>query len=336
MAALSRLRKVGGLAFKRPVVTGVVVALIAVTVGGGLLAWHVATGRSLTNDAALRAGARTLNTEVPTSAGPADTPTPTPTPVASPTAAAASNPAPAAATAPPPAHFATLPPGAQLPSSAQCASWVEARAIRENKPINAAANLTTGHRLTPDFLPASDDPRANPQMGARVDGAFKGTTQQVLRWAACKWGIDEDIVYAQAAKESWWHQPNLGDWGTDASACAPGHGLGADGRPGVCPQSFGILQNRYPYERGSWPGIGASTAMNADTAYAIWRVCFEGWERWLNDVERGSQYGAGDAWGCVGRWFSGRWHTAPSDQYSAAVRDYLSQRIWERGNFQEA
>jgi len=205
----------------------------------------------------------------------------------------------------------------------------------ENKRLNAAANQTTGQHLSADFFPTSDDPRANTQIGARVDGAFRGTTQQILRWAACKWGVDEDLVYAQAAKESWWRQSSLGDWGSDASACAPGHGLGADGKPGLCPQSFGLLQNRYPYERGSWPGIATSSAMSADTAYAIWRVCFEGWERWLNDVERGSQYGGGDAWGCVGRWFSGRWHTAPSDQYIAAVKDYLNQQIWLQGSFQE-
>lgn len=53
--------------------------------------------------------------------------------------------------------------------------------------------------------------------------------------------------------------------------CPPGHGLGRDGKPGLCPQTYGILQNRYPFERASRPGIGRSTAMNADTAYAIWR-----------------------------------------------------------------
>ena len=75
--------------------------------------------------------------------------------------------------------------------------------------------------------------------------------------------------------------------------------------------------------------------MTADTAYAIWRACFEGYERWLNDVDRGRQYEAGDAWGCVGRWFSGRWHTAPGEQYTAAVQSYLSQKIWQQANFQE-
>jgi autotransporter family porin len=170
---------------------------------------------------------------------------------------------------------------------------------------------------------------------ASLDGAFTGTTQEILRWTACKWGIDENLVYAQAAVESWWRQTTQGDFGSDASACAPGHGLGADGQAGQCPQSFGILQNRYPFARSTRPGIARSTAMNADTAYGIWRACFEGYEHWLNDVERGRQYGAGDALGCMGRWFSGRWHTAPAEQYVAKVKDYLARRIWETPDFQE-
>ena len=96
-------------------------------------------------------------------------------------------------------------------------------------------------------------------------------------------------MFAQAAIESWWQQGTLGDWTTDASRCAPGRGLGVDGQAGQCPESFGILQNRYPYEQTAWPGIATSTAMNADLGYAIWRVCFEGYEAWLNTVERGQR-----------------------------------------------
>ena len=73
--------------------------------------------------------------------------------------------------------------------------------------------------------------------------------------------------------------------------------------------------------------------MNADTAYAIWRACFEGYELWLNDVERGQPYTAGDAWGCVGRWFAGRWHASGADGYGAAVRSILTQRTWEQPGF---
>jgi autotransporter family porin len=233
-----------------------------------------------------------------------------------------------------PARFTTLGPGSALPSGAQCATWVRAQPYPENKGVNRTANQTTGHHIGSDFF-GGDDPRANGVIGPRVDGQFTGTTGQILRWAACKWGIDEDMVFAQAAIESWWRQDTMGDWSSDASRCAPGRDLGVDGKPGQCPESFGILQNRYPYEKSAWPGIASSTAMNADLAYAIWRVCFEGYEGWLNTVERGRDYAAGDAWGCFGRWFSGRWHTDAAEGYIGRVRDYLNQRIWTTPNFQQ-
>jgi autotransporter family porin len=67
----------------------------------------------------------------------------------------------------------------------------------------------------------------------------------------------------------------------------------------------------------------------------IWRSCYEGNQTWLNDVERGRQYAAGDAWGCFGRWFSGRWYTQPAVDYIASVQDYMNQRIWEVDYFQQ-
>jgi hypothetical protein len=231
-----------------------------------------------------------------------------------------------------PAYFHTLPPGAALPSGAQCARWVRARPVAENKHMNASYDKATGEPVGPGFL-AGDAPQADQLIAPRIHGDFTGTTAEILRWAACKWGIDQDIVYAQAAVESWWRQTTLGDW--ESGGCPPGHGPGVDGKPGLCPQSWGILQDRYPYEQGSWPGIAASTAMNADTAYAIWRSCFDGYETWLNTVQHVGTYRAGDAWGCVGRWFAGRWHTAPAQQYIASVRKYLRERIWLQPGFQE-
>jgi hypothetical protein len=75
--------------------------------------------------------------------------------------------------------------------------------------------------------------------------------------------------------------------------------------------------------------------MNADTAYAIWRSCYDGYETWLNTVQRGSQYSKGHVWGCVGRWFAGRWLTAPALQYIAKVKQYRQERIWETPDFQQ-
>ena len=233
-----------------------------------------------------------------------------------------------------PSRFATRPPGAGLPSGSQCAAWVNARPRKENKGVNRRYNQATGQRVDPRMF-SGNDPRAAQRPAPRIDGRFTGTTEEVLRWAACKWGVDEDLVKAQAAIESWWRQDTKGDFGTDPDRCPPGHGLGVDGRPGQCPESYGILQNRYPYMASAFPGAVDSTAMSADLAYGIWRMCFEGYETWLNTVERGQRYRAGDAWGCVGRWFSGRWHTEAGEQYVARVRDYLRQRIWEKSHFQQ-
>jgi putative cell wall-binding protein len=216
-------------------------------------------------------------------------------------------------------HFSTLPPGSPLPDDATCAA--EVTAAPEDRPDNASANTTPGAQkgLTtpyPDF--------------ARVDGNYTGTTDEIIQWAACKWGIDEDIARAQVAVESWWHQDTLGDWGTDATACAPGYPIGVDpsGHPGQCPQSVGLLQVRYPYWTNGFPQVEHSTAYNVDYAYAAWRACFEGDDTWL-----GGSYGPGDAWGCVGLWFSGRWHDSGATTYIAKVQSYLSQRVWQQPQF---
>jgi hypothetical protein len=218
-----------------------------------------------------------------------------------------------------------------LPSQEQCAAWVRALPVSaEVKAVNHAANATAGAPI----------PGAT-GVQARITGAFTGTTEQILRWTACKWGVDEDIVKAQAAAqaqaavESWWHMDNEGDWGTDATRCAPGHGLGADGRPGQCPESWGMLQIRYPYNTAAFPYAITSTAFNADYAYAQFRACFTGAWTWLNTVERTGTYAAGDAWGCLGVWFSGRWHNAGADGYITRVKGYLDQRIWTTPSFQQ-
>ena len=221
-------------------------------------------------------------------------------------------------------RFQTLPPGSPLPSDEECAARV--RPAAEVRPGNTTFNQTAGHPT-----PANADPN-NPRFG-RVTGSFTGTTDEIIQWVACKWGIDEDMVRAQAAKETYWLQHNLGDFGTDASRCLPGHPIGADGKDGHCPESIGIMQVRYPYFQSTITDAIASTAYNLDLAYALWRTCFEGEEQWLNTVDRGQPYQAGDQWGCVGAWFAGRWYTQPAKDYISAVQGYVEQRIWTTPGF---
>jgi hypothetical protein len=218
-------------------------------------------------------------------------------------------------------HFSTLPVGATLPSDEECAARV--RPVAEIRPANAPYNSVRG-----------DGPKQTlNRFYARVTGNFTGTTDEIIQWAACKWGIDEDIVRAQAAKESGWFQQNRGDFTSNPDVCVPGHGIGVDGRPGECPESIGIMQVRYQYLTPAFPMATDSTAYNLDAALAARRSCFEGNEPWLNTTDRGADYAAGDLWGCVGMWFAGRWHTTDADTYMTAVQDYLIRRIWTAPEF---
>jgi autotransporter family porin len=226
-------------------------------------------------------------------------------------------------------YFATLPPGAALPSGAYCANIVNSSPLPENRPANKPFNSREGRHVGARFL-ATDSPAAQ-NLASRVNGDFTGTTIDILRWAACKWGIDQDIVFAQAAAESWWQQDTLGGWTTDAADCPPGNKPGQDGKPGQCPVTYGILQNTYG--NGGWPAIARSTAMNADAAYAIWRACYDGYETWLNTMPRGGQYHKGDVWGCLGAWFAGQWLNPPALGYIAQVKEYLREKIWLKPDF---
>jgi autotransporter family porin len=170
------------------------------------------------------------------------------------------------------------------------------------------------------------DPRANVELRPRVDGAFAGTTDEILQWAACKWGIDEDIARAMAVQESNWHQGARADLAHEPARCVAG-----DVPP--CPTSFGLFQIKWTVFPGTYPAAAESTAFNADYTFAVLRSCYEGHERWLNDVERGRDYARGDLWGCLGRWYAGRWHTPAADAYIAHVQERLAARDWAMPDF---
>jgi hypothetical protein len=144
----------------------------------------------------------------------------------------------------------------------------------------------------------------------RVTGRYRGTTDDILEWAAHKHGIREDLVRAVAVKESWWRMDTVGDDG----------------------DSFGIMQMRRPFHC-CLPFMARATAFNADYWGAIVRAYFDGRMRWLNDVERGREYRRGDMWGSVGAWFAGRWHTPGARAYIADVRRIMRERTWRRREF---
>ncbi|MCC6236378.1 MAG: hypothetical protein IT299_02245 [Dehalococcoidia bacterium] len=162
----------------------------------------------------------------------------------------------------------------------------------------------------------------NSTFATRIDGNFTGTTDEILQWAACKWGFGEDITRARAVTESYWQQSAAGDNTSSASTCAQ------IGKSAPCAESYGILQVRFTAHAGTYPASVNSTAFNADYALAVLRTCYEGGYTWLQNG-----YGAGDEWGCVGLWFSGNWRDQGALNYISVVQGHLSGRTWEQSGF---
>jgi hypothetical protein len=176
---------------------------------------------------------------------------------------------------------------------------------RETRPDNRAANHNTLSASQLDYFRATDSSMPSRYKDA-IDGAFTGTTDEVIQWAAYKWGLDPQLLRAAAAVESWWHMSTVGDNGS----------------------SFGLFQIREPYHCCQRFAQG-STAFNADYYGAIVRSYYDGTQTWLNTVSgNGRGYGAGDLWGSVGYWASGRWHDANAEAYAAKVRADLASQPW--------
>lgn len=177
----------------------------------------------------------------------------------------------------------------------------------EPRPGNREANLRTpSRRMLRSFRRWSELPRAYKR---RVSGGYTGTTDEILQWGARKWGFSPDILRAVGVIESWWTMEAVGDDGN----------------------SFGIMQ----VKRGShccFPATRRSTAFNVDYYGAWLRAAYDGRFRWLNTVPRGERYRAGDLWGSVGLWYSGRWRLG-TGEYIGRVKNVIRQRVWRRANF---
>ncbi len=229
---------------------------------------------------------------------------------------------------------ATLPPGSALPSDSACAARV-AMSSFETRPDNNAAN----HQVPTAAQIANLHPW-NPLIGMdsnsdtlrrRINGNFTGTTDEILQWAACKWGIDVNIIRAEAVTESNWHQSQLGDYTTNQGLCPPATWNGSS-----CYQSYGILQIKYTYFQSEWPMSRNDTAFNADFVYGWLRNCFEGWSDYLyqsTPVSGYQRYHAGDIWGCLGFWFSGTWYDQGAINYINVTKGYYTQKPWLQPGF---
>jgi hypothetical protein len=273
--------------------------------------------------ARVRAAASTPAASPSPTAAAARTPAASPSPTATAARTPAASPSPTATAASTPAgsqsatgttagqNWVIAPAGTSLPrSDAYCAARVP------HSPERVAANTTANHAVPPAGTSFHWGPFTRSTSGlasnfAKVTGHFSGSTDQILEWAACKWGWNANFAKAEAVRESSWHQSEVGDTG----------------------HSFGILQVRASRASsagtandawGGYPWTARATAVNADAQMAYLRACYDGKLTYF-----GNGYHAGDAWGCIGSWFSGGWRNAAALGYISRVQAVLSSKGWQ-------
>lgn len=176
----------------------------------------------------------------------------------------------------------------------------------EPRPRNAGANNRVPSKSEIRFFRENSDmPYAK-----HVNGRFRGSTDDIIEWAAIKWGLPEDVLRAVAVHETWWDNNFVGDNG----------------------DSFGLFQVRRPYHC-CLPFIQNSTAFNADYYGGIIRAYYDGKQSWLNNPDvapqNGRKYRAGDLWGSIGAWYSGRWWTDGNRDYVRTVKQHRREKTWK-------
>lgn len=203
-------------------------------------------------------------------------------------------------------YFSVLAPGSTFPSDATCAERVHS-STWEPRPENNAANHTapTNPAALANFSQWSST--WNATYKPRIDGNFQGTTDEIIQWAACKWGWSDEVIRAEAVVESTWRQATAGDGGN----------------------SFGLLQIKWNYHPAgpakgavgsSWPNSAKSTAYAVDQQVAEMRGCYDGMSTYLGNTK-------GDLWGCLQSWYSGSW-TPGGGAYANSVKSAMAAKPW--------
>ena len=246
-------------------------------------------------------------------------------------------------------YFSTLPRSAPLPSDAICAA--EIPWVPEVVSGNLAPNST---KPTSSQLQSytNNGYAWNPYNGtwafARVDGQYTGTTDMIFRWAACKWGIDEDVVRAQASNEHWsWDQLDSGgDKRYSESQCVNGEfSLWNYECVDCCYQTWSDFQTKVITNWQTWPMIHTSTAFAADYRFADQRACMDGDYAgyFVNKPAYNGHTYAGDIasgnlsvifWGCLGWHYSGEWYDGNSSSgavyYINALKQTYTEKPWKK------
>ena len=159
-------------------------------------------------------------------------------------------------------------------------------------------------------------------------GLSNPSTDDLIQWAAHKWGIPEDWLRAEMVVESAWNQSELGDLTTVSSSWYSLYPPQAQASGSQVYQSMGISQIRWAPDgsdsAGTEPLRWESTAFALDYLGATIRWYYDGDCSWC-----GSGYSAGQQWNSVGAWYEPYpWGNSGQQSYVQQVQTALTNRTW--------
>jgi hypothetical protein len=240
-------------------------------------------------------------------------------------------------------------------SDAKAASLITPQ--RENRHFNATPYAIDGRSYAPvnDYVPTGAAlrrfRRSRTSAGQPVlqfnpyfryvdgrDGLRSPSTDDLIQWAAQKWGIPENWLRAEFVLESYWSQFQLGDekpvssrwYGLYPSQARVPHSQRVY-------QSLGITQVKWIPDGSVGPGTEPlrweSTAFNLDYQAATVRFYY--------DNPQGARSSWGDAsyapcerWNSIGGWFEPYpWDNHGQQTYVEQVRQHLAKRDWTTSSF---
>ena len=208
--------------------------------------------------------------------------------------------------------------------------------LPETRPENAAANnyVPTAAELqafrSSKNIYGQTPAQWNPwfQYVTGRPGITNPSTDDLVQWAARKWGVPAPWMRAVIVVESSWRQSHMGDRKTLSLDWYGQYPFQAQilGTFDVF-QSMGVMQIKWTPDGTASPGTEAlrwkSTAFNLDYYGAKIRYYYDGLCDWCT-----GSYGPGQQWASIGAWYQPTpWVTA-SQTYVDHVKAVLSARTW--------
>jgi hypothetical protein len=227
----------------------------------------------------------------------------------------------------------------------------------ETRPFNAKPYSIAGkrHPSVNSYVPTAAQLRAfhgsrvkgdetlakfNPYLEAvdGLDGLRNPSTDDLIQWAAHKWGIPEDWLRAEFSLESSWNSFMLGDEATVSRGWYQRYPVQAR-VPGSLSvfTSMGITQVKWIPDgsigAGTEPLRWESTAFNLDYQAAVLRFYYDN-PSGTRSSWGDSSYAPCQAWRSLGGWFQPfPWGNSGQASYVANVQQRLREKIWTEPSF---